>query len=459
MSSLLLDGLDKVGVKYKFKSGSEVYKSGILTNQIHKILNNRKIIGEKISHLSGQQKYLEFLPYFPICQQCGRLYVANATEYNSNEKTVSYSCIGSTINKKQIKGCGHQGEVKIDSNQGKLAWKVEFAARWQALDIRFEAFGKDIMDSVRINDWISNEILGFYHPFHIKYEMFLDKGGKKISKSAGNVFTPQTWLNYGTPQSLLLLLYKRIAGTRLVSIEDIPTIMDEYDLYEDVYFNKIKEKNVNKAIKIKGIYEYINNLDPPKQPQIHIPYRILIQQSELFVVDRQQLQEKEGGEGVGVNIIEKIYERLKKYGLVKEENPQLTQKISLAMKLAVDLKETSSSSEAAEEDSIHQTTISKEIKLEDKKEEKALIELISELKSICMEKTNTGGNDNAIDQSQRIQTAIFSKAKENGVEPKNFFKLIYKILIDSERGPKLGSYIVDLGIQNVINMIGRKVRI
>jgi lysyl-tRNA synthetase class 1 len=76
-----------------------------------------------------------------------------------------------------------------------------------------------------------------------------------------------------------------------------------------------------------------------------------------------------------------------------------------------------------------------------------------------MEKTNTGGNDNAIDQSQRIQTAIFSKAKENGVEPKNFFKLIYTILIDSERGPKLGSYIVDLGIQNVINMIGRKVRI
>ena len=60
-----------------------------------------------------------------------------------------------------MKGCGHQGEVKIDSNQGKLAWKVEFAARWQALDIRFEAFGKDIMDSVRINDWISSEILGF----------------------------------------------------------------------------------------------------------------------------------------------------------------------------------------------------------------------------------------------------------------------------------------------------------
>ena len=28
MSSLLLEGLDKVGVKYNFKSGSDIYKSG-----------------------------------------------------------------------------------------------------------------------------------------------------------------------------------------------------------------------------------------------------------------------------------------------------------------------------------------------------------------------------------------------------------------------------------------------
>ena len=81
--------------------------------------------------------------------------------------------------------------------------------------------------------------------------MFLDKGGKKISKSAGNVLTPQTWLKYGTPQSILLLLYKRISGTRHVSVEDIPNLMDEYDFYEDTYFEKIKEKNKSKVYKNK----------------------------------------------------------------------------------------------------------------------------------------------------------------------------------------------------------------
>src|ERR671910_849478 len=104
-------------------------------------------------------------------------------------------------------------------------------------------YGKDIMDSVKINDWVCEEILKFSHPFHIKYEMFLDKGGKKISKSAGNVLTPQMWMKYGTPQSILLLLFKRITGTRHIGIDDIPLLMDEYDLYEDIYFGKIKRYN------------------------------------------------------------------------------------------------------------------------------------------------------------------------------------------------------------------------
>ena len=434
MSSLLLDGLEKVGIKYDFKSGSDIYKSGVLTDQIHKILINRKTIGDKISELTGQQKYLEFLPYFPICQQCGRLYVANAIEYFPDEKSISYSCNGNTINKKQIQGCGHKGEIKIGCGNGKLAWKVEFAARWHALDIRFEAFGKDIMDSVRINDWISNDILEFDHPFHIKYEMFLDKGGKKISKSAGNVFTPQMWLKYGTPESLLLLLYKRIVGTRHVGIEDIPVMMDEYDFYEDIYFDKIKEKNKSKSTKIKGIYQYVNNLNPPSNPQIHIPFRILIQQSELFVDQK-------------INIIEKIIERLKKYGLIKQETSQLINKINLSIQWAQDYK----GSDSEVEEGVFENKL-------ESNEKKALEDLISELKSFDKDIENLKENIDIVELSHRVQTLIFVKSKENNIEPKNFFKLIYRLLINSERGPKLGNYIVDLGIRNVIDMLEKNIK-
>ena len=113
-----------------------------------------------------------------------------------------------------------------------------------SLDIRFEAFGKDIMDSVRVNDWVSNEILSFPHPFHVKYELFLDRSRKKISKSTGNVITPQNWLRYGTPESLMLLFFKRIVGTRVIGLQEIPFLMNEYDMYEDIYFGKISERKI-----------------------------------------------------------------------------------------------------------------------------------------------------------------------------------------------------------------------
>ena len=57
MSSILLDGLDKVGIKYNFRRAIDTYKQGLLKDQIHIILQNSQKIGDKISELVGQEKY------------------------------------------------------------------------------------------------------------------------------------------------------------------------------------------------------------------------------------------------------------------------------------------------------------------------------------------------------------------------------------------------------------------
>ncbi|MGI0025483.1 MAG: lysine--tRNA ligase, partial [Nitrososphaera sp.] len=57
MSGLLLDGLDRAGIKYKFQSGKEAYASGILVRQIDSILQNRERLGKKIAEFVGQEKY------------------------------------------------------------------------------------------------------------------------------------------------------------------------------------------------------------------------------------------------------------------------------------------------------------------------------------------------------------------------------------------------------------------
>ncbi len=402
MSSLLLDGLDKLGIKYKFQRGVETYKNGLLKDQIHTILVNSKKIGAKIAEFVGQEKYQESLPYFPICASCGRLYTAEAYEYLADERKIKYRCHETTIGSQALAGCGHDGVADIAKDLGKLAWKVEFAARWQAFDIRFEAYGKDIMDSVKVNDWVSDVILKFPHPHHVKYEMFLDKGGKKISKSLGNVLTLQAWLNYGTPKSILLLLYKRITGTREVGFEDIPALMDEYNELENIYFGKIKLDNETKTVRAKGLYEYVNLLNVPKNSSTYVNYRLLVQLCKIFREERSK------------RVIKKLIE----YGTIKESAPELEALVSLAGRYADDFDKPSKV-----EVHLDETT---------KKTIKALVEILS-----------------SESEPADLQNSIYQIAKNNSIQPKDFFKTLYQIILASDRGPKIGPFVIDIGRKKV----------
>src|SRR5919199_961249 len=419
MSSLLLEGLDKAGIKYRFQSGREAYKQGILIKQIDTILKNSSKLGQIIANFVGQDKYIEVLPYFPICHNCGRLYTAVAQEYLPEKRKVAYICQGGKIGKADIKGCGARGEADITKGEGKLAWKVEFAARWQALDIRFEAYGKDIMDSVRVNDWISDEILIYPHPLHIRYEMFLDKTGKKISKSAGNVLTPQMWLRYGTPESILLLLFKRITGTRHVGLDDVPALMDEYDHYEDVYFGKIKEDNLAKVTKIKGIYEYINKLNPPKEPDAHIPYQFIAQQASIFPADNDR--------------DEKVFNRLVKYGMVKQKTESIMHKIRLACNWA--------------DDNMGKDGKFAEVRLSGSYR-KAVQDLIEAIRPFA-------GLPDTPDNAKDLQSKVFYTARSNDIEPKEFFTLLYRMFLNADRGPRIGNYFLDLGVDRATSILER----
>ena len=412
MSSLLLDGLNRLGIEYDHKTASQTYKDGLLTEQIHKILVNGKKIGDKIEELTGQQKFQTAVPYFPVCQSCDRLYTTESFEYIKDEKKVRYRCKDSEIGSHIIKGCGHEGESDIAKDLGKLAWKVEFAARWQAFDIRFEAYGKDIMDSVKVNDWVSDEILEFPHPHHVKYEMFLDKGGKKISKSLGNVVTSQRWLTYGTPESILLLLYKRITGARELGFEDIPALMDEYNELENIYFGKTKVDNDAKLVKSKGLYEYVNLLNPPKNSSTHVNYRLLIELCKIF---------KD-------HTVEHVVSKLIDYGTIKEKNPHVEKLIGLAKQYSADFEETK----------IPATKITVDDSAKDAL--KQLADLLSKNEKI-----------------DDLQNSIYNIAKENQVQPRDFFKTLYQIILSTNRGPKIGPFIEDVGMKEVANKIYKHV--
>ncbi len=410
MSGILLEGLERVGIKYEFRRAVDTYKQGLLKKQIHTILQNSAKIGDKISELVGQKKYQKYLPYFPVCANCNRLYTAEAVEYITDEKKVKYTCHDTEIGSKMVKGCGHIGEADITKDLGKLAWKVEFAARWTAFDIRFEAYGKDIMDSVKVNDWVSDEILGFPHPHHVKYEMFLDKGGKKISKSLGNVITAQKWLEFGSPKSILLLLYKRITGARELGFDDIPSLMSEYNELEDIYFGRIKVENQAKLIKSKGLYEYVNLLNPPKQSSTHVNYRLLIELAKIFKENRS----------------ERVMKKLLDYGVIKNPEPEIEKLIELAGNYSNEFDE----------------------------QEKVQIDLDETAKKVLKLLVDALGGE---EEPKDIQNTIYQIAKSNDVQPKDFFKILYQIILGTSRGPKIGPFISDIGRKQVAKTLSEYV--
>lgn len=411
MSSLLLEALDKCGIEYKYYSAKEVYEKGLILDEIRTILTNAKKVGEIVKEEVGQETYTEVLPFFAVCEKCGHLYTTRAYKFAPKTDKVSYKCEGLEIRGKLIAGCGHEGEVDIKSGEGKLTWKSEFAARWKALDIRFEAFGKDIADSVRINDRICREVLQFEPPSHAQYEMFLDKGGKKISKSAGNVFTPQVWFNYGSPQSLLLLMLKRFVGTRTLDVSDIPAYMNEIDSLEDVYFGK-KQVGEKEAAKLKGLYLYCYMMKPPSKPSIHVPYNLM-----AFLV---KMAPKDC-------FNDYINEKLQSYGYLQKGqalDASLLQRVEYALNWTRDFEE------------IKETAV--DLTAE---ETKAITELVVKLETE--------------DDPDKIQNAIFNSAKDNNIKPGAFFKVLYTVLMGAPQGPRLGPYVLAMGKQNVIAALQR----
>src|SRR5207247_5358892 len=88
------------------------------------------------------------------------------------------------------------------------------------------------------------------------------------------------------------------------------------------YFGKVKEDNEAKLAKMKGIYEYANKLNPPRQPDPHVLYRFIAQQASIFPPG----DERE----------EKVFTRLIKYGMVKDKTEGIMQKIKLALNWADD---------------------------------------------------------------------------------------------------------------------------
>ena len=100
--------------------------------------------------------------------------------------------------------------------------------RWYALDVDFEMYGKDLIESAILSSKIIN-LLGKRNPSGFAYELFsLDEKGEKISKSKGNGITIDQWLEFASPESLSLFMYQNPKRAKKLYKEIVPKAVDEY---------------------------------------------------------------------------------------------------------------------------------------------------------------------------------------------------------------------------------------
>ena len=52
-----------------------------------------------------------------------------------------------------------------------------------------------------------------------------------------------------------------------------------------------------------------------------------------------------------------------------------------------------------------------------------------------------------------LQNTIYQVANGNNIQPREFFKILYQIILSTNRGPKIGPFIEDIGKEKVSQTI------
>ena len=397
-NEMLKKFLDRFKFKYNFKSSTNLYTSGFFNSSLQKILENYQEIMNIILPTLGKERQKTYSPFLPICPESGIVLEIPVLEIFKEKSKILFDNNGKKL------------EVSILDGKCKLQWKVDWAMRWYALDVDFEMYGKDLIESAILSSKII-KLLGKNNPSGFAYELFLDEKGEKISKSKGNGITIEQWLEYASPESLSLFMYQNPKRAKKLYKEIVPKAVDEYlDFIQ-------KSKSQNELQILLNPAWHVHNGKIPKEDLI-MSFSMLLNLVEASNADSKEL----------------LWKFVKKYkkNITENEFPIFDNLIEYAIKYFNEV-----------------IKLKKKYKKPNENEKKALQALISTLDE-C--------NDDM--SPEDIQTLIYSTGKDNGYKEKlrEWFKLIYEVVFGDENGPRLGFFISFFGVKETKQLIKDKLK-
>ncbi len=209
--------LDRFGFDYEFASATEYYKSGRFDAALLAMLRAYDRVMAIMLPTFREERAATYSPFLPIHPETGHVLQVPLEGHDAAAGTISWRDPAS----------GDLRTTPVTGGHAKLQWKPDWAMRWYALGVDYEMAGKDLIDSVKLSGQIVRA-LGGTPPEGFNYELFLDAGGQKISKSKGNGLTIDEWLTYASPESLALFMYQRPKEAKKLHFDVIPRNVDEY---------------------------------------------------------------------------------------------------------------------------------------------------------------------------------------------------------------------------------------
>ena len=384
------------------------YKKGSFNPFIKKIVENTEKIIE-IQNKFRKEPLENWYPWKPICKNCGKIATTKITGIVEDE--ILYKCEDYNFKTTTAKGCNHSGTANPLKDKGKLMWKSEWAAGWALWKVATEGAGKEYQvpgSAFWINAEIAEKILGFPMPEPIFYEHIMIDN-VKMSASLGNVVYPKDWLEVAPPELLRFFYNKRLMKTRSFSWKDLPVFYNDYDFHARAYYGKENIENKKELSHMKRLYEIS---DPEKTKPIDLTF------AHATVV--AQIYEKE----------KDIVESLKKTGQYsKEVHNEIFDRIKKA--------KTWLKRYAPDEFRFElQKTVSKTLELDEK--EKTALKQLAEL----LQKKDY--------KEEELSTEFYSICKKIELDPKQFYRAAYKVLLNKEQGPRLAGFILAIGKEKVI---------
>ena len=414
-NAMLRRFLDTFGFEYEFYSAREFYRSGQFDEVLRRAAERYDDIMKVMLKSLREERRETYSIFLPIHPETGRVLYVPMKHVDPVAHTVTFD-----------DETGREWTLPVTGGNVKLQWKPDFGARWAALDVDFEMYGKEHATNTAIYDRIC-EILGGRKPNHFSYELFLDENGQKISKSSGNGISIDEWLTYASTESLSYFMFLKPQTAKRLYFDVIPKMMDEYHQQLRAYADQ--DANGRMANPVFHIHGH----NVPASDMV-VPYSMLL-----------NLAAVSGAEDKAA-----LWGFIRRYApeAGPETHPGLDQAAGFAVRYFQDFVKPT-----------------REFRAPTEAEAAALEEL-----ALCLEdreaardviarKNAAAGSDDPVNEDpwadeETLQSIVFAIGKTHGFEPlRAWFSCLYEVLLGAAQGPRFGGFIALYGREETVALI------